>query len=68
MSTILQLELDDGQMERLEREAQQLGQSPQEVAARLFEESLREIEFPLIVFRDTAVGRQAYLKGTRLTA
>ena len=37
MSTILQLELDDGQMERLEREAQQLGQSPQEVAARLFE-------------------------------
>jgi hypothetical protein len=67
MSTIVNIELDDGQMERLEREARRLGQSTADTAARLVEESLRASEFPQIEFRDSAAGRQAYLKGSRLT-
>jgi hypothetical protein len=66
MSTTVNLELSDEQIERLEREAQRLGQSPSEVAARWVEESLRESEFPYIEFRDSAGGREAYLRGTRL--
>ena len=66
MSTTVSLELSDEQIARLEREAQRLGRSPSDVAARWVEESLRESEFPHIEFRDSAGGREAYLRGTRL--
>jgi uncharacterized protein (DUF433 family) len=54
-------------MERLERAARRLGRTPSETAALLLEESLREREFAFIEFRDSFVGRQAYIKGTRIT-
>jgi uncharacterized protein (DUF433 family) len=68
MSTTVNLQLTDEQMERLEREAQRLGQSVGDTAATMLDESLRKSEFPRIEFRDSAAGRQAYLQGTRLTA
>jgi uncharacterized protein (DUF433 family) len=37
------------------------------MGARLLEEGLRRREFPLIDLRDTAAGRVAYLRGSRLT-
>ncbi len=60
------LELDERQIERLERAAKQLGRSAEETVGLMLEEALRAREFPLIEFRDTVVGRQPYLKGTRL--
>jgi uncharacterized protein (DUF433 family) len=62
------LELDERQSERLARAAKQLGRTPEETVGVFLEEALREQEFPLIEFRDTAVGRQPYLRGTRLKA
>jgi uncharacterized protein (DUF433 family) len=66
MSTTLNVQLTDTQMEALEREAQRLGHSPAEAVARLVEELLRVSEFPWIEFRDSAGGREAYIRGTRL--
>jgi uncharacterized protein (DUF433 family) len=67
MSKVVSLRLKDQQMERLERAARRLGRTPSETAALLLEESLREREFAFIEFRDSFVGRQAYIKGTRIT-
>src|SRR6266567_5881072 len=50
----------------LERLAAQLGYKPAYLGARLVEEGLRRRHFPQIDLRDTAAGRVAYLKGTRL--
>jgi hypothetical protein len=66
MSTTVSFELTDEQIARLEREAQRLGKLPSDVAARLVEESLREIEYPYIEFRNAAGGREAFLRGSRL--
>lgn len=66
MSKVLSLRLKDDQVERLARAARRLGRTASETAALLLEESLREREFAFIEFRDSPVGRQAYLKGTRL--
>lgn len=60
------MRLRDDQLERLNRAARQFGRSPSQAAALLVEESLREREFAFIEFRDSPVGRQAYLQGTRL--
>jgi uncharacterized protein (DUF433 family) len=53
-------------MERLRRLARRLGRTPSETGALLVEESLREAEFGHIDFRDSPVGRQAYVKGSSL--
>lgn len=66
MSKVLSLRLKESQMERLGREARRLGRTPSETAALLLEESLRQSEFAFVEFRNSPVGRQAYLKGTRL--
>ena len=66
MSKVVSLRLKDEQIERLQRAARRLGRSPSEVAALLLEESLRQRDFAFVEFRDSAVGRQAYLQGTRL--
>jgi uncharacterized protein (DUF433 family) len=66
MSRVVSLRLKDEQVERLERAARRLGRTPSETAALLLEESLRQREFAFIEFRDSPVGRQAYLQGTRL--
>jgi uncharacterized protein (DUF433 family) len=50
----------------VERLAAQLGYKPAHLGARLVEEGLRRRYFPTIDLRDTAAGRVAYLKGTRL--
>jgi uncharacterized protein (DUF433 family) len=66
MSTTVSVQLTNEQMVRLEQEAQRLGKTPEDAIARLVEESLRERDFPYIEFRDAGVGREAFLKGTRL--
>src|SRR5215210_361670 len=67
MSKVVSLRLRDDQADRLARAARRLGRSPTETAALLLEEALRQREFALIQFRDSPVGRQAYLQGSRLT-
>lgn len=54
--------------ERLRRKARQLGRSPSETGALLIDEGLRRDEFAFIDFRDSPVGRQAYLQGSTLAA
>ena len=66
MSTVVSLRLKDKQLEALRRAARRLGRSPSETAVVLLEEALRQREFTFIQFRDSPVGRQAYLQGTRL--
>jgi len=58
--------MQEEQMERLGRLARQLGRSPSETGALLVEESLRRSEFAFLDFRDSPVGRQAYVQGTSL--
>ena len=62
----MSLRLRDDQVARLSRTARHLGRTPSEAAVLLLEESLRQRDFAFVEFRDSAVGRQAYLKGTRL--
>ncbi len=66
MSKVISLRLRDEQVERLQRAARRLGRSPSEAAALLLEEALRQRDFAFVEFRDSPVGRQAYLQGTRL--
>jgi uncharacterized protein (DUF433 family) len=66
MSHVVSIRFKDSQMERLRRLARRLGRTPSEAGALLVEESLREAEFGHIDFRDSAVGRQAYVKGSTL--
>src|SRR5579859_967737 len=68
MSKVISLRLKDSQVERLERAARRFGRTASETAALLLEEALRQRAFASIEFRDSPVGRQAYLKGTRLAA
>jgi uncharacterized protein (DUF433 family) len=66
MPRTLSLRLKENQIERLGRLARRLGRSDSDAAVLLLEESLRQEDFPFVEFRDSPVGRQAYLKGTRL--
>jgi uncharacterized protein (DUF433 family) len=66
MSHILNIRLEEEQMERLLRLSHRFGKTPDETTALLVEERLREANFPLIEFRDSAVGRQAYVRSTRV--
>jgi hypothetical protein len=54
------------QLERLRRAARRLGRTPSETSAQLLDEALRRLEFALVDFRDSPVGRQAYVQGTTL--
>ncbi|HVA93227.1 MAG TPA: ribbon-helix-helix protein, CopG family [Chloroflexota bacterium] len=67
MSQVITIRLQDAQAERLSRLARRLGYSRGETGARLIEEALRMSEFAFIEFRDSIVGRQAYLHGSSLT-
>ena len=67
MSSVVSMRLKDGQMYRLQRYARTLGKTPAEVGAMLIEERLREADFAFIEFRASLLGRQAYMKGSRLT-
>ena len=67
MSHVVSMRLQDEQLARLKRYARTLGKTPGETSALLVEEHLREAEYAFIEFRHSSVGRQAYLKGSRLT-
>lgn len=66
MSQVVSLRLKDAEASRLGRLARRLRRSPGQAAALLLTEKLREEEFPFIEFRDSLVGRQAYIKGSSL--
>ena len=63
---VISMRLQEGQVERLRRLSRRLGRTPSETGALLVEEALRRAEFGHIEFRDSAVGRQAYVQGSRL--
>lgn len=66
MSAVISLRLRDEQRAQLEQLARRFGKKPSEVAARLLEEGLRMTSHPYIEFRDSMVGRQAYVSGSSL--
>ena len=65
-SMVISMRLPVASGERLKRIAKRFGWTPSDASARLVEEGLRRAEFAFIDFRDTAIGRQAHLQGTRL--
>jgi uncharacterized protein (DUF433 family) len=66
MSEVVSLRLPDEQAKRLKRQARRMGRTPGETGRILLDEALRQIEFAHIEFRDSAAGRQAYIKGRRV--
>ncbi len=65
-STVISLRLPAASTERLKRMALRHGWTTSDTSARLVEEGLRRSEFALIDFRDSPVGRQAYMQGSTL--
>jgi uncharacterized protein (DUF433 family) len=66
MSKVVSMRIADEQAERLQRVARRLGRTASETSALFVEEGLRQAEFGQIEFRNSAVGRQAYVRGTSL--
>ena len=66
MSRVVSLRVKDQEAQRLERVSRRFGRSVGTTAALLLAEKLKEEDFPYIEFRSTPVGRQPYVKGTRL--
>lgn len=65
MSTrVISLRLKEDQAERLNRLARRQQRRPSESLSTILEEALRASEFPLVQFRDTILGREAYVVGT----
>ncbi len=60
------LRLKDDQVERLQKAGRRLGRTPPGAAVPLLEEALRQRDLPFIEFRDTVVGRQAFIRGIRV--
>lgn len=63
---VVSLRLREEQVQRLQRLARHLGKTPSETGALLIDESLRQADFAHIEFRNSAVGRQAYVKSSSL--
>ncbi|MGL6341141.1 MAG: transcriptional regulator [Waterburya sp.] len=66
MSKVVSTRLPEETEARLQRLARRLGKTPSETGAMLIEESLRATEFAYIEFRNSPVGRQAYMKNSNL--
>ena len=66
MSKVVSTRLAAETEARLQRLARRLGKTPSETGAMLIEESLRQSEFAFIEFRNSPVGRQAYMKNSNL--
>ncbi|MGI8932503.1 transcriptional regulator [Leptolyngbya sp. BC1307] len=66
MSKVVSARLQDGTFQRLSRVARILDKTPSDTVATLVEESLRAIEFALIEFRSSPLGRQAFMQGSSL--
>jgi len=64
MVVSMRLPVKSGQ--RLKRMANRHGWTTSDAGARLVEEGLRQADFAFIDFRDSAVGRQAYVQGSSL--
>lgn len=67
MSRVVSLRLKEDEARRIERLARQFSRSVGATASLLLREKLREEEFPFIEFRDSSMGRQAYIKRQRVT-
>ena len=67
MSKAVRVQLKPKDQDLLQRRADSLGVSVEQAAAILLQEKVREMVFPELEFRDSAVGRQVYVKGERLT-
>src|SRR6202046_555930 len=65
-SVVISMRLPAESGKRLKRMANRHGWTPSDASARLVEEGLRRSEFALIEFRDSPVGRQAYIQGSTL--
>ncbi|MGB0121975.1 MAG: hypothetical protein WA419_02615 [Silvibacterium sp.] len=65
-STVISMRLPVASGKRLKRMANRHGWTPSDASARLVEEGLRRSEFAFIDFRDSSVGRQAYIQGSGL--
>lgn len=64
----LDIKLPDEQAARLDRFASRIHKSRDEATAQLLQEALLHDEFPGIEFRDSVLGRQAYLVSSSLAA
>lgn len=65
-STVISMRLPEASGKRLRRMANRHGWTPSDASARLVEEGLRRSEFAFIDFRDSIIGRQAYIQGSSL--
>ena len=65
-SLVISMRLPKASSGRLKRMALRHGWTPRDASARLVEEGLRRTEFAFMDFRDTPVGRQAFLQGSTL--
>jgi uncharacterized protein (DUF433 family) len=66
MARTLTMHFSDEQAERLERFARDRNAHLEQTGVRLIDEALRMADHPAIEFRDSVVGRQAYLRGSSL--
>ena len=65
-STVVSMRLSSHTSKRLANVARRHGWTVSDTSARLVEEGLRRSEFGLIDFRDSPIGRQAYVQGSSL--
>jgi len=65
-TSVVSARLDPEQERRLEKKAKEMGRTPSETGALLIEEGLRRDEFAFVDFRNSPVGRQAYIQGSTL--
>lgn len=65
-TAVFSFRLPGNRAENLKRIARRVQRSAAEVAAQFVDEGIRQAEFTWIEFRDSALGRQAYVKGSRL--
>ena len=65
-SVVISMRLPAASGNRLKRLANRHGWTPSDTSARLVEEGLRRSEFAFIDFRDSVIGRQAYVQGSSL--
>lgn len=66
LSTVISMRLPVASGKRLKSMANRHGWTPSDASARLVEEGLRRSEFAFLDFRDSAIGRQAYIQGSSL--
>lgn len=65
-SQVFSLRLPTRNAQRLTKLAKRLGRSASETGAILLDEGLRRAEFAFVDFRDSSMGRQAYIQGSSL--